>query len=542
MKKEIIINSTVNEVRVAITEDDSLAEFFIETPEKKRIVGNIYLGKVTNIKQGLNAAFVNIGFRSDAFLHFSDVDESLEKTVILDDEEDESQEEQVAELFEQTIIDTDGSSVALRKNLPSSQKDGPIFSTKRSGDIQINIEEGQDLIVQVNREAYSTKGVKVTSKIAIPGRYLVLLPFDKLLGVSRKIPSVKERKKLRYFMREMSTDDYGCVIRTAAKGRSREDLQTDWEYLVQAWKEIEAKVKKSEPPTLLYNDVTLTKSLVRDVFDNRISNLWVDSRKLFNEINSYVKWFAPKLAHKVKYFDLNTSIFDHFDLTEEINNIYRRQIYLRNGGSIVLEQTEAMKVIDVNSGKSSYEDQEKMALNTNLEAAKEIANQLRLRDIGGMIVIDFIDMMQESNRKKLYGQMKNELSKDRAKWVIYPLTQLGLMQITRQRVNQNITEKISQVCPTCKGSGTVPTLSFTINNIENWLKKFKSVSNEFRLLIKVHPKVADDLTSGAISKLSRLMFRYFVRLKVLQDDSIPLTDFKILSVRNQKEITKDIKV
>lgn len=542
MKKEIIINSTVNEVRAAITEDGKLAEYFIEFPEKEKLVGSIFLGRVSKIMQGINAAFIDIGFDNDAFLHFSDVDESLEKTVIIDEEDDDDNLDDLANAAEnkpeQENLDDD-TSVALRKSLPSDNGDSATFSTKRSGDIKINIQEGQDIIVQVTREAYSNKGVKVTSKIAIPGRYLVLLPFDKLLGVSRKISSFPERKRLRKLTREFKHPEFGCIIRTAAKNHTQEELKSDWDYLMETWKKIEENVKQSAPPTLLYKDITLSKSIVRDLVDKSVKSIQIDSKKIYKEIQDYLKWVSPHISKKVHYYNGKEPIFDKFNVEKDILNLYRRNVRLPSGGSIVFDYTEAMIVVDVNSGRHTGSDQEKTAFNANMEALKEITKQIRLRDIGGMIVIDFIDMTKDSNRKKLFSEFKKEMSRDRAKWVVYPLTQLGLLQITRQRINQNISEKVTEICPTCKGTGRITSSNILFNHIERWLKNFKSNTNEFKLLLKVHPTIADELTKGTISKVSKLMFKYFLRIKVLQDDTIPQNQFKFFSVRNQKEITRD---
>jgi len=528
MKKEIILNSAVNHVRACITEEGEIAEYFIEFPEKERIIGNIYLGKVTNIVQGINAAFINIGLETDAFLHFSDVDESLESSIILD-EDDEEEEEPVEN---------------PKENQKNKQKDTKkklthTFSTKKSGDFQINIEKNQNIVVQVTREAYSTKGVKVTSKIAIPGRYLVLLPYDKLLGVSKKIHFFKERKRLRYEAKKFLNKEYGCIIRTAAKGKSEEDLYNDWEYLKSVWEQVENKIKKSKAPELVYKDVTLTKTLVRDKFDNSVQSFIVDSKSIYNEITTYLKWVSPHLLNKVQLYKKPKPIFEYYGVDRDINNIYRRTVKLRSGGSIVIDQTEAMIVIDVNSGRSTDSEQELTALNTNLEALYEICKQIRLRDMGGMVIIDFIDMLREENKRKIFNEFKKIMSRDKAKSVVFPISELGLLQITRQRINQNISEKITDICPTCKGLGRVATPAMAINDLENWLKNFKGQSGEFRLLIRVNPQLADELMQGTISKLSKLMFKYFVRIKLLQDDTIPLTHFRVFSIKTQKEITKN---
>jgi ribonuclease G len=549
MKKDILINSGVNELRAAIVEDGNLAEYFIEFPEKRRIVGNIYLGKVSNIIQGINAAFVDIGFKNDAFLHFSDVDESLESSLIIDEADDDKRNSKTQKLkdkakkSESSSEEESVSDVALRKSLPKTKgKKGPKFSTKKTGEFAINLTVGQDVIVQVTREAYSNKGVKVTSKISIAGRYLVFLPFDNLLGVSQKIQSYDERKRLRKIMRELGGNKYGCIMRTATKDKTHQELKNDWEYLRNLWEDMETRLAKVKAPTLLYQDVTLSKSLVRDQFDNNTRSLIVDSKRLYNDTCDYLKWTAPAFIKKVHLHTSDTSIFDHYGIEEKIDTIYERTVLLPGGGSLVFDQTEAMLVVDVNSGKQTGSDQEKTAVKTNWEALKEIAQQIRLRDIGGMIVVDFIDMLKESNRKKLYFDFNKKMKGDRAKWVTFPLSQLGLLQITRQRINQNIGEKVTDLCPTCRGVGRVSSSNVNLNQIERWLKNFKIYSNEFRLLLRVHPRIAEELNRGTMSKISKLMFKYFVRIKIIQDDGIPQDGFKFFSVRQQKEVTEEFPI
>lgn len=529
MNKKIIINSTLNEVRVAITENEKLAEFYIELPDKERFIGNIYLGKVNRIVQGINAAFIDVGLKHDAFLHFSDVDESLEKTLFLDEDDDDE------DLSEQAAI-------ALRKSYPKQKKktrNGPTFNTKRSGKVQINLQPKQDVIVQVVREAYGHKGVKVTSKIAMPGRYLVLLPFDKLMGVSRKINSYNERRRLRKIARKFIPDGYGCIIRTVAVNRNEKELVADWKSLMETWEEIEKKVQKSKSPSLLYQDMQLAASVIRDLFSSQIERVVIDSKKLHKEIVNYLKKASPSLVNKVHHYSGNKPIFETFGIEGELAKTYKRKLPLPSGGSIVIDQTEAMIVIDVNSGRATEQEQEKNALKTNLEAMSEITRQIRLRDYGGMIIIDYIDMMRESNRKKLYNEMKKDLQRDRAKTVIYPLTQIGLMQMTRQRINQNISEKTSEICPMCNGTGRVTSKIVQLNSIERWLKNFRHRSKEFRLILQVHPHMADYLTTGTISRISRLMIKYFVKIKIQQNPHMMIDDFRFISSRKQKDITSE---
>ncbi len=563
MKKEIIINSTINEVRVAITEDGKLAEFFIELQDKERFIGNIYLGKVSKIAQGINAAFINVGMGNDAFLHFSDVDESLENSIIT--EEDDSEEIDGKSANKQnkkaqpksvkskqpakSTKDTKSArnTKSTRNTKPNTRTKAAsndssniaTFQTKRSGHIQINIKPKQDLLVQVVREAYGNKGVKVTSKIAIPGRYVVLLPYDSMIGVSKKIYSYQERRRLRSLARNVLPQGFGCIIRTAARGKSEDELRTDWKNLLNTWKEIEKKIEKVQSPCIVYQDMHLATHVIRDLFTPQVKRVIIDSKKLYKEITNYLKWASPNLVKKVEYYNKSEPIFDNFGIAKELSQTYKRKVFLQSGGSIVIDQTEAMVVIDVNSGRSKESNQEKNALNTNMEAAREIAKQMRLRDFGGMIIVDFIDMSLESNRRKLFFEMKRELARDRAKTVIYPVSQLGLIQMTRQRINQNIVEKISETCPMCAGSGRVTSKVVLINTIERWLKNFRANSREFRLQLTVHPKIAEYLTDGTISRISKFMIKYFVKIKIQQSDHVGIGQFKFYSIRKQKDITKD---
>lgn len=551
MKKEIIINSTLNEERIAITEDGKLAELFIELPDKERSIGNIYLGKVTRIVQGINAAFIDIGLKQDAFLHFSDIDQSMEN--IITDEEDENQivskrqkkKKKGQKDKEESSDKIDSTSVALRKQ-SSANKDNnsnkAVFKTKKLGKFHINIEPKQNIIVQIVREAYSSKGVKVTTKIGIPGRYTVLMPFENSIGISRKINSIHERKRLRQLARTVLPMDYGCIIRTAALNKNDTELLNDWKSLLEVWKEIEEEVKKMDSPGLLYQDLKIATSVIRDLFTPEVKRVVVDSKKLHKEIITYLKSFSPHLVNKVDLYNEKIPIFDKFGIEKELESTSKRKVYLPSGGSIVIDQTEAMVVVDVNSGKSitTGEDQhEQNAFLTNMEAIREIARQIRLRDIGGMVLIDMIDVKRQKNKKKLLDEMRKELSKDRAKTMVYPLTQLSIMQITRQRINQNIGEKISEECPMCQGSGRVTSKGVVSNALERWLKNFRIHSREFRLILHVHPHLATYLTEGTISRLSRLMIKYFVKIKVQQSDVLKMDDFRFYSVRQQKDITQD---
>lgn len=548
MKKEIIIHSAINEVRVAILEEGELAEFFIEMPNKERIIGNIYYGKVNKVVVSLNAAFIDIGLKQDAFLHFSDADDSLEKTIITEEEDSEELEKPIplAEPVEEDGKKSKSKSKKKGKKEPEAPKEvtkaadvSHTFKTKRSGDVKINLVEGKKIAVQITREAYANKGVKVTSKIAIPGRYLVLMPYDKMIGVSRKIGSFQERRRLRSAAKSFIGGEYGCIIRTASMDKSEEELQKDWLDLIEVWTEIDKKMKESTPPALIYQDMQMATSIVRDLFTTNVERVVVDSKKLYKEIYDYIKKVSPHLENRIEYYEGHNGIFEEFNIEKELLKSYKRRVNLHGGGDIVIEQTEAMTVVDVNSGRANEKDQEKNSYKTNIEACRAIARQIRLRDLGGMVVIDFIDMNEDSNRKKLFAEMKKELARDRAKTTVYPLTQLGLLQITRHRVNLNVAEKITEICPTCKGLGRITSKAVLINDIERWLKNYRKTSTEFRILLQLHPSIAEYITEGTISTISKFMIKYFVKIKVQQNENIPIDQFKFFSIRQQKDITND---
>jgi ribonuclease G len=526
MKKEIFISAEFEETRVAITENGSLAEYFIDMPDKERLVGSIFLGKVQKIVQGMNAAFIDIGLEQDAFLHFSDVDSSMEDSFdVEDDEEEEELSEQATE--------------ALRVSTSRKPKrTKPVFQTKRSGDVVINLQPKQMVLVQVVREAYSSKGVRVTTRISLPGRYVVFLPFENVIGVSKKIESFKERKRLRQLAKQVLPSGSGCIIRTASQHHTDIELKKDWDFLLENWKEIETKVKESSRPVLVYKDVSIANTIIRDVFTKDVHRAVINNKRLFREVEKYLDDNAPTMSNRLQLYTSRRPMFESLCFQRDIENIFSKRVQLPGGGYIIFDHTEAMLVIDVNSGRATFDsDQDNNAVKVNLEAAREIARQLRLRDVGGMIVVDFIDMGDERNRTRLFNEMKREMLKDRAKSVVYPVTQLGLIQITRQRIRQNMAEWVSESCPTCDGTGRVNTKGLLFNQIDRWLFSFRSKSREFRLVLRVHPTVASYLSAGSLSKLTKLMIRYFVKISLQPDPNVGVDTFYFTSVRQSRDVT-----
>ncbi len=524
MTKEIIINSSTTQTRVAITEDGNLVDFFVDYPENRRMVGDIYLGRVARVLPGIKAAFIDIGMKHDAFLHFSDIGETTKQLQDIigddsdvDDEEDESPNHQHQKNQQQNKNSKDNNDTAILK-----------------------LHKGQDIIVQITKEPVNNKGVRVSSSVSLPGRFCVLLPFDNKIGVSKKIYDYKERRRLRNLARGILPKNYGLIIRTVAKNQPEEALRDDLNNLLNTWNEIETTVKTEKPPALIHQDLNTTSSVIRDLFTPDISKVFIDSRKLYKQIKSYVHVVQPNLADKIEQFRSSHSIFDAFKIEEQIKTLMGRKVPLPSGGYLIIEHTEAMVVIDVNSGRyAKSKEQELNSLKTDLESAREISRQLRLRDIGGIIVIDFIDLEDEKNRKKVYDELRKEFRKDRAKVSILPMSDFGLIQITRQRIRQNIMQAMKEVCPYCLGTGLLTKHSHIVYDIEEWLRKFRRQSKERSLIIKCHPTVAVKLKESKIKALAKLQFKYLVRLKVIEDQNMAVGQVKFFSKKTQKELTED---
>ena len=524
MTKEIIINSSTSQTRVAITEDGNLVDFFVDYPENRRMVGDIYLGKVARVLPGIKAAFVDIGMKHDAFLHFSDIGARTQQFQdILGDDSD---------------VDEDDD-----EESPNNKSNSHARNSKDNLDSHgvPKLHKGEDIIIQITKEPVNNKGVRVTSSVSLPGRFCVLLPFDNKIGVSKKISDFKERKRLRHIAREILPQNFGLIIRTVAKFQTEEALKDDLNNLVKTWQGIEAAVKNEKPPALLHQDLNTTSSVIRDLFTSDISKVFIDSKKLYKQIKSYVEVVQPQLADKIEPFKSTNSIFDSFKIEEQIKTLMGRKVQLPSGGYLIIEHTEAMVVIDVNSGRyAKSKEQELNSLKTDLEASREICRQLRLRDIGGIIVVDFIDLEDDKNRKKIYDELRKEFRKDRAKVSILPMSDFGLVQITRQRIRQNIMQAMKEVCPYCLGTGLLTKHSHQVYDLEEWLRKFKRISKERSLIIKCHPAVAAKLKESKFRTFFKLELKYFIKLKLVEDPSLSIDEIKFFSKKSQRELTEEI--
>jgi ribonuclease G len=547
MKKEIIINAAANETRIAITEEGRLAELFVETANKEKMVGDIYFGKVAKVMSGIKAAFIDLGLGQDGFLHFSDIGNRFDEYTAMIGDEEEDEEGASDESAENH--QTPGQPPDVRRNQRSGQQQAstptdvaPPEPHPRRPERDVRLEKGQEIIVQIIKEPVGKKGVRVTSEVSLAGRFLVLLPFDGKIGISKKVTNFREKRRLRKIVQAILPEGFGVIIRTVAEGKEETSLKNDLEDLIKTWRDIEQTVKSEKAPCLLYKDLATTSSVIRDLFSNDVTRVVIDSRKLHKEISNYIKYTSPQLMDKIELHKDKTPVFDAFGVEKEIETTLARKVWLKSGGYIIIEPTEAMVVIDVNSGRyAPKKEQEQNSLRTDLEAAREITRQLRLRDLGGIIVCDFIDLDDEKNKKKVYEELKKEFRKDRAKVTVLPMTEFGLVQITRQRVRQNILHSFTEPCPTCGGSGLVQSKTTTLNQIDRWLRRFKTETHEKRLTLRVNPNLAASLREGTISRLRRIMLKYFVLIKLEVDGSIPIGDFRFISRAQNKDVTDQFK-
>jgi len=478
LKREILINGSQRETRVAILEDDRLVELLVDRPDHRRTVGDIYLGRVEAVLPGIQAAFVDIGQEKSAFLHASDLlepDEDEEP-----EEEGEGEEELEADPPEPaaegvTVEEGTGERRTNwrggrdrrrrgRGNGNGGQGNGgearqrEISSRRALPNIQDILKKGQSLPVQVTKEPIGTKGCRVTAQISLPGRFLVYMPYASKVGVSRKIESREQRAKLREMVSKLLPKDAGGVIvRTVAEGVTEEHFRREIESLLQLWRKINRKktfVRRA--PALLQRETSLTRGIIRDLFSAKVDALHVDSRELYNEIEQYLNQIDPELISRVHLYAEPTPLFDKFDIESEIRDLFKARVELPTGGSLIIQPTEALISIDVNTGRyTGKKDPEKTILRTNLEAAREIARQIRLRDIGGIIVCDFIDMETRSNRDKVLQELRTHLGRDRARTKALAVSELGLVEMTRQRVRPSLWHSMTTDCPTCAGSGRV---------------------------------------------------------------------------------------
>jgi ribonuclease G len=498
MQNEILINVTLDEVRVGVLEGGQLVEFYVERKKEASLVGNIYKGRVVKILPGMQSAFVDIGLEKAAFLYVDDI---------------KTDNEDFAHLFDVVVVEE------------------PIeIPTRRlKSDLSINelIQEGQEVLVQVSKDPLGTKGARSTSYIAIPGRYLVLMPTIEHIGISRRIVVQENRQRLKSIVEEIKPKGYGLIVRTASENAVKDEIRKDLEFLTLVWDNILKKKEKVSAPSLLYSDLDLVFRSVRDLLNNEVSRLVIDSRDEYENILDFVKNFLPKLIDKIELFDRKDSLFEVFGVELDVYKGLDRKVWLKSGGYIVIDQTEAMTVIDVNTGKYvGKEDLEDTILKTNLEAVKEIAYQIRLRNLGGIIIIDFIDMERIENRDKVYVAFVDAMKKDRAKNTIFNISELGLIQMTRKRIRESLGRMLCESCPMCEGKGFVKSPKTVSYEIFRKIKK-TSIHKGSKVIITAHPLVADFLSEDQRVGLEEFEVTHGTEIIVKADSRLRRENFDI---------------
>jgi ribonuclease G len=561
LKREILINGSQRETRVAILEDDRLVELLVDRPDHRRTVGDIYLGRVEAVLPGIQAAFVDIGQEKSAFLHASDLLEPDEDEEPDDEEAEEEVEVEPAEAAAEanTVEDAGadrrtgwrsgrdrrrrgrGNGGGQGNGGGGEARQREISPRRALPSIQDILKKGQTLPVQVTKEPIGTKGCRVTAQISLPGRFLVYMPYASKVGVSRKIESREQRAKLREMVTKLLPKDAGGVIvRTVAEGVTEEHFRREIESLLQLWRKINRKktfVRRA--PALLQRETSLTRGIIRDLFSAKVDALHVDSKELYNEIEQYLNQIDPELMGRVHLYAEATPLFDKFDIESEIRDLFKARVELPTGGSLIIQPTEALISIDVNTGRyTGKKDPEKTILRTNLEAAREIARQIRLRDIGGIIVCDFIDMETRSNREKVLQELRTHLGRDRARTKALAVSELGLVEMTRQRVRPSLWHSMTTDCPTCAASGRVFTPEVVARRLERALKRAGHEHRERQLTVRLHPEVALYLLEEEPRLLQTLSKLTNLDLELRDDPMMRLDEFRLMSRPAGRDVTE----
>jgi ribonuclease G len=506
MKREILINSTQKESRVAILEDEILVELLVDRPSDPKHLGGIYKGIVTAVLPGMQAAFVDIGIGKSGFLHVSDVTDEMSESEFEEDHEP--------------------------KPHPRSRPLG-----RKQLHIEDQLKKGQEILVQIVKEPIGTKGARLTTQVSLPGRFLVYMPYMSRIGVSRKIDDPEERRRLRKLISSIKPREGGIIVRTVGEEVNRKNFERELTSLRRTWKKILKKSSDSKAPCTVYREAKLTSSIIRDLFSDRVDTLIVDSETEYREIRNYLKDVASDLLGRIKLYRDSIPLFDAYGIEDEIADMFNPVVHLESGGYLVIEPTEALVSIDVNTGKyTGKKDPEETILRTNLDAAKEISRQIRLRNIGGIIVCDFIDMENEDNKRKVIADFRRHLGRDRAKTKAYDITELGLIEVTRQRMSSGLFQVLSDPCPACEGRGRVLSRETMARKIERALRRVGAMSAERELSVRVHPKVALHLLEEEKETFARLEKEYKITVTIKDDPLVKVDTYKILSPQTNKEL------
>ena len=513
MRREIVINSSASETRIAILEDKDLVEIMVERPDARRRVGDIYKGRVNAVLPGMQAAFVDIGHEKTAFLHASDLHPS---EVDLDD-----------------LFEPEGPEDGRGNGGGRGRRDEPVPRIEEA------LKKGQEIVVQITKEPIGTKGPRVTTQVSLPGRYLVYMPGHEHIGVSRKIEDRAERSRLKSMLQDLRPSNAGVIVRTVGADRGKKEFQSDIRYLEQLWNKIEKQSQRAKAPAVLHREMGLTTGLIRDIFTEDVTQVVIDSKEEQREILDYLKNYVPELRSRVKLYRGEEPIFDHFGIESEIEKALERKVWLKKGGYITIDQTEALVAIDVNTGRfTGKRNQEETILKTNLEAAEEIARQLRLRDLGGIIVLDFIDMEVEANKKLVLETLRSRLKRDRSRTKAFAVSDLGLVEMTRQRQRPSLASQFTVDCPDCEGAGKVLSLESATIKTVRMLRRVGQRSRDRQILLRVHPDLAVHLVEDPAGRLGALEKQYRFRVEIRDDPSFRRDEIRLFRGKTFEEITK----
>lgn len=516
MSIELIINVASKEIDIALLEKKKLVELSKEKTNPKFSVGDIYLGKVRKIMPGLNAAFVDVGYEKDAFLHYLDLGpqfRSLQK-------------------FLDFVLSRKSKNASMQRMRREKDID-------KNGKISDVLRGGQLILVQIAKEPISTKGPRLTSEIALAGRNCVLIPFNDKISVSQKITSDEEKKRLKTLLKSICPNNYGVIIRTVAENKMVKVLDSELRNLVKKWESAFEKLRGTVAPALVISELNRTSAILRDILNVSFNSILVNDENFSLEIKEYISTIAPEKEKIVKYYRGSTPIFEKYGVEQQIKGSFGKTVSFKSGAYLIIEHTEALHVIDVNSGNrsKSMNNQETNALEVNLAAVDEIARQLRLRDMGGIIVIDFIDMHTQENKNKVFERMRNEMESDHTKHSILPLSKFGLMQITRQRVRPEMAVNTREKCPTCAGTGEISPSVLLVERIENTLTELVKANDKNRVILKLHPYVAAFIEKGLINSLKRTwQKRHKCKIKIVPVSSYDFLEFRFFDEKSKKII------
>ncbi len=513
MTSEVIIDVKDKEVSIALLEDKNLVEYQNAPLEVSFSVGNIYLAKVKKMMPGLNASFVDVGHEREAFLHYFDLGlqySSIEKYL--------------------KQVRSDNKTLYPYNNatrLPDLPKDGSVSTY---------LAQGREVLVQIVKEPISTKGPRMTGEISFAGRYLVLMPFGDKVNVSSKIKSGEERARLKQLLYSIKPKNYGVIVRTVAEGLRVDELKSELDVLIKRWEETLKRVQKAKScPTLVYEETSRAVALLRDLFNPTYENIYVNNREVYEEVRDYVRLIAPERVEIVKLYTGTVPIFDNFNVTKQLKSGFGKTVNFKHGAYLIIEHTEAMHVVDVNSGNRSrgVEGQEANALDCNLDAADELARQLRLRDMGGIIIVDFIDMNLAEDRQMLYERMCKNMQKDRARHNILPLSKFGLMQITRQRVRPAMDVNVEETCPTCFGKGKIRSSILFTDMLENKIEHLVNKVGEKKFKLYIHPYIHAYINKGIWSLNMRWKMRYGFRFKIIPSQELGFLEYRFYDAKGE---------